>query len=159
MQPPVQVLFKTCPTMPDPCWEWTGRRHERGYGIIKIKSTEVYVHHLIFRLFVGPVASMQVVMHRCDNPPCCNPSHLRLGTAADNVADCREKFRHAHGESGFAAKLTDATVENIRLLYAEGNISQHELARRFGVCRSTIRSALYGITWMHVQGALCPQKR
>lgn len=43
----------------------------------------------------GPVPKGLWVLHHCDNPICCNPGHLFLGTAADNTQDSWRKGRHA----------------------------------------------------------------
>ena len=157
---PINIILRQLPTMPDPCWEWTLHRESRGYGIIKAKGKNEYVHRLFYRIFVGEVLSMQVVLHKCDNPPCCNPSHLRKGTPADNIADCHEKFRHAFGEKMAAAKLTETQVVEMRVEYARGGTSQPKLAAKYGVCKSTIMYALMGTTWNHVKGPLlCPKPR
>jgi hypothetical protein len=78
-----------------------------------------------------------VVMHLCDNPPCVNVDHLRLGTHADNTRDMCAKGRHGFGvrsgtENG-RAKLTDAEVSAIRFLHAAAGTSKMELGRTFGV--------------------------
>lgn len=35
----------------------------------------------------------QVVMHSCDNPACCNPRHLSVGSQSENMQDCSYKGR------------------------------------------------------------------
>ncbi len=46
----------------------------------------------------GPVPDGKCVLHKCDNPPCCNPEHLFLGTREENNADRDAKGRTAKGE-------------------------------------------------------------
>ena len=74
--------------MPTGCWEWRGRRNENNYGI----HNHVRVHRLVFAHH-NDGASPPVVRHTCDNPPCCNPSHLLGGTMADNGADMAARGR------------------------------------------------------------------
>jgi len=74
------------------CWEWTGRRDDNGYGWLKFHGRDLGAHvasHLIHKGDVGTL----FVLHSCDNPPCCNPAHLWLGTQADNMADMSGKGR------------------------------------------------------------------
>ncbi len=156
---PANIKFVQLPTMPDPCWEWQLHRSANGYGIIKLKGKNEYVHRLFYRIFNGPLHGATTVLHRCDNKPCCNPSHLRKGTAADNIADCKAKGRHSYGTKQRTAKLTDKRVLDIRTEYASGSTSQHKLARKYGVSRTTLRNAMYGKSWNHVEGALCPRPR
>ncbi len=98
------------------------------------------------------------VLHRCDNPPCCNAYEcLFLGTAVDNGQDMSIKGRHgcrngtehlAHGEEHWAAKLTADDVFQIREIAASMTVSA--LSRRFGVTRTAIRNARDGKTWSSV---------
>lgn len=76
------------------CWVWTGTR-TRGYGQLYIGGgVRMSAHRLAWILTGrGPIRSGLHVLHRCDNPPCCNPRHLFLGTARDNIADCISKGR------------------------------------------------------------------
>ena len=82
------------------CWPWIGKsRHKFGYGIIyqgngkRMATTSRVAYQLIY----GPLASKQHVLHRCDNPACCNPHHLFVGTQGDNVRDALSKGRIRNG--------------------------------------------------------------
>ena len=81
----------------DDCWEWTGARTALGYGRIKGDRCTVQTHRLAYELTYGPIPDGLFVMHSCDNPPCCNPAHLAVGTNADNVHDSMRKGRARSG--------------------------------------------------------------
>lgn len=130
----------------DACWPWMGRKDADGYGVI---GTSVRAHRVAWAYSNGEIPHGMVIMHTCDNPPCCNPSHLRLGTYADNAHDRDCKARSARGERSGMAKLTEIKVSEIRSLYEHGT-SIHKLSRDFHVSRPTIKSALRRKTWAHV---------
>lgn len=92
------------------------------------------------------------VCHHCDNPPCCNPSHLFLGTAADNAADMVAKARQhpLPGTANGYAKLDDEAVRAIRQIYAAGKTSQDEIATRFDIAQSTVSAIIRRERWPHV---------
>lgn len=78
---------------PDECWPWLAAKAGGGYGVVRIDGVIHKAHRLAYELCIGPIPPGMVVMHTCDNPPCCNPSHLRLGTQRDNVLDMVAKGR------------------------------------------------------------------
>jgi hypothetical protein len=79
------------------CWEWQNYRSPDGYGRSTGHGGEVMVHRIAYADRHGPIPAGMQVLHRCDNPPCCNVEHLFLGTALDNVADRVRKGRTAAG--------------------------------------------------------------
>ena len=91
----------------------------------------------------------KVVMHSCDNPPCCNPAHLSVGTIADNVADMVAKGRQnaPRGERHRDAKLNSELVRYIRTTTEP----VRSIAKRLGVHRATIYNVKNGSTWTEVQ--------
>lgn len=74
----------------DGCWTWAGRHAEAGYGQF---GHNTLVHRHIFETVNGPITKGACVLHKCDNPGCCNPDHLYLGTPQDNARDRVERGR------------------------------------------------------------------
>jgi len=137
------------------CWEWTGARGGKmKYGVIRIKGRLYKTHRIAYELAYGPIPEGKIVCHRCDNPPCCNPGHLFLGTYTDNVIDCIQKGRALRnavkGEDSHLSKLTEQVVAVIRQRYAAGGVSQSQLAQEYGVRKSTIGHIVRGDTWAYL---------
>lgn len=78
---------------PQECWPWLGRTNALGYGTIDDKGTSKLAHRVSYELHVGPIPENHLVCHDCDNPPCCNPAHLFLGTDTENIQDMINKGR------------------------------------------------------------------
>ena len=136
------------------CWEWTGSKNSKGYGQLNINGEPVLAHRLSWEMAFGkiPVGTGyhgECVLHKCDNPGCVNPAHLFLGTNLDNVSDMISKGRKVILKgSQLSTKLSDDQVRNIRS--NRGISSQRELAREYGVSKSTINSIQMGGTWKHL---------
>ena len=80
------------------CLEFQGSRDKDGYGRFswtpeKGKEILIRAHRWIYQVTHGPLTKNDLIMHSCDNPPCCNIKHLSLGTQKDNVQDCIAKGR------------------------------------------------------------------
>lgn len=133
----------------DDCWPWLGAHNEHGYGRIvrssKPKRVE-YAHRLSWELHRGPIPDGMCVLHKCDNPPCVNPAHLRLGDRTMNAADRTLRNRVPRGSKVRWALLTEATVLKARARRAGGE-SLASIARDMGINYGTVRSAISGKTW------------
>lgn len=76
------------------CWVWAGSKFNNGYGKININQKSYLTHRVAYRLYYKEkIPKKTLVCHTCDNPPCCNPHHLFLGTHQDNVDDMLIKNR------------------------------------------------------------------
>jgi hypothetical protein len=78
---------------PDECWLWSGVGDRNGYRQARYQGKHWQAHRLVWTLERGPIPKGMLVCHSCDTPPCCNPSHLWLGTNADNTEDRERKGR------------------------------------------------------------------
>lgn len=122
------------------CLEYTGCRTWHGYG----DTSAGRAHVIVWEYHNGPVPEGQEVRHFvCDNPPCVNIDHLRIGTRQDNVNDAVAKDRHAHGERSGNAKLTGDQVRYIRASSERGV----DLALMFGVSKQTVCDIRAGRSW------------
>ena len=141
---------------PDDCWPWLGAKTGSGYGTIRggISSggKMLSVHRVAWELVNGPIPDGMCVCHHCDNKPCCNSTHLFLGTDTDNQADRVRKNRSYHpaGEKNAQSRLTAEQVLEIRHRYAEGNTTQRELAGEYGVGSQHISSVICKHRWKHL---------
>ena len=137
---------------PSECWPWKRARTIRGYGSFCLNSKNLNAQRALWIIEFGPIADGLCVCHKCDNPPCCNPDHLFLGTDADNMTDKTRKGRNnpAVGERGGFAKLTTEQVLEIRKVYSEGLENQTQLGTRFGVNKRTIQKIVNFQRWKHL---------
>ncbi len=137
--------------LPSGCWEWAAHRFPTGYGQFWLNGKDVYAHRAAYELFIGPVGGLHVC-HHCDNPGCVNPSHLFLGTHADNMGDMKRKGRHrcVCGERIGSARLTSDAVKRIRERLSRG-VPQRAVAREFGVGKTTVGRIALGKTWKHLE--------
>ena len=153
----------------DSCWRWTAARTEDGYGRIFGNGRSLRAHRLSFEIHLGPIPDGMQVLHRCDNPQCCNPEHLFLGTTADNMADKFAKGREnlpsrsgenhwmrrspervARGTAFRRSHLTEATVAEIRAKYSTGHFTQRALAAEYGIDHRNLHLIINRKTWKHV---------
>ena len=132
------------------CWIWTACTDGHGYGVMSVPGGYTKAHILSYRMHVGEIPRGLCVLHKCDNPRCVNPDHLFLGTRRDNALDRDRKGRVAHGESHYAAKLTNKQVREIRERWDAGGVRIIELARDYGVNDGNIEQIVKRKTWRRV---------
>ena len=129
------------------CWEWPGKRHEHGYGIVCENGEQIRAHRAAYRAAVGPLEDGVPLLHSCDNRPCCRPDHLSPGTAKANYEDARSRDRHARGERHGQAKLTD---EQVRAIRADTRTTR-VIAAEYRISNGVVSMIRNRRIWRHVQ--------
>jgi hypothetical protein len=134
------------------CWPWKKYRNPKGYGVASRKGKPQNASRVAYRLTYGEIPDNSLVLHSCDNPVCCNPDHLRLGTHQENMEDRNQKGRQSRlpGEQNPMHKLTTQDVLTIRTVHDTQTLSKSSLARQYNVSLRCIREILKGRTWKHL---------
>jgi hypothetical protein len=130
------------------CWNWIGGK-TKGYGAFRVGSRVYRAHRISYHLAYGECPDDLMIMHACDNPRCVNPSHLTLGTCADNLHDMVVKGRSNRGERNGNAKLTTKKVMKIKMLLTQ-NVPHKQIASMTNVPLHQVKNISYGHTWKHV---------
>ncbi|MGH9644860.1 MAG: HNH endonuclease signature motif containing protein, partial [Terriglobales bacterium] len=134
------------------CWIWQGRVAPSGYGQYH-NNGQHFAHRYAYSITNGPIPRGLVIMHECDVPLCCRPSHLRLGTQKENMARVKA-LGHAtggareprKGEEVNFAKICAAQARNVLAHWAEGR-SQAEIARLTGIRRENVWCIVHRKSW------------
>ncbi len=139
---------------PEDCWRWGGHADRYGSFHVSSKRGMMAAHRYSWELRHGPIPPGIEVCHHCDNGICVNPSHLFLGTHADNMADAAQKGRlpgvSAPGETHPGAKLKNNQVTAIKCAIAAGERTSR-LARQYSVQPTTISAIKHGRSWKTVE--------
>lgn len=149
-----QFWSKVAKAGDDDCWIWQGTINSDGYGCFFHNYKTLLAHRISYELHNAQLNDL-LALHRCDNPPCVNPSHLFAGTQADNVHDRVTKGRSRYvsnavrGSESRFAKLTEAGVQDIRSRHDQGE-RQADLAREYGVTRGGIWRIVARKCWKHI---------
>lgn len=133
----------------DDCWPWTAAKTEHGYGRFGLKKKSWVAPRLAWIISNGRVPKDKFVLHSCDNPPCCNPAHLFIGTQKDNMRDAIKKGRWTPKH---ARKLNPSQVLRIRRLYKNTELTQDEIGLLYGVSAGAIHSIVKNKTWLKEWG-------
>jgi len=144
------------------CWNWLGPVKKYGYGRIQISTQKGKIRVIASRLVaydVGLLPKLEyeghqsgtTIRHICDNPKCCNPNHLLLGTQKDNIIDRRDRNRAnvPCGSRSGLAKLTEADIPIIKELHLTLNMTKKDIGRLFGVSDVAIFKIINRETWRH----------
>lgn len=134
------------------CFEWVGTPNGNGYGVMQFHGRQTLAHRVSWFLNCGDPGEL-FVCHKCDNPPCVNPDHLFLGSAADNNKDKGRKGRHPAqlNKPKYLKILLSAQKANTKLTNKDllkiykmsmAGIPQKQIAHFFNVGQSGISTAL-----------------
>ncbi len=136
------------------CRRWTASLNTCGYGQISEAGGISRAHRVSWRIHYGFIPEKMQINHRCDVRPCVEPTHLWLGTQAENMADMAAKERAVGthptmaGENNVTAKITWEIVREIRRLRQTEGLTLHALARRFGLCKSQVSNIVNMRQWV-----------
>lgn len=154
------------------CWLFTGSTNRKGYGqfVMPTPPRINLAHRASWMLHNGPIPDGMFVLHKCDQPACCRPDHLFLGTNADNVEDMMKKGRyganrpHKRGDEHWThrrpdlvrrgkdiagAVITEDDVRTIREM-AQNGVRQNFIAAKLGVSKAIVSRVVQGTSWSHV---------
>lgn len=141
-----RLMDKLVPVTESGCWLWTAATDSHGYGKLGLGGKRVvYAHRMSWELHNGPIPAGLWVLHKCDTPSCANPTHLFLGSQADNMRDMRLKGRAGDisGERAGLAKLTQTQADEIRT--AKG--THRSIAAAYGIDHSQVTRIKNGKQW------------
>ena len=135
----------------DDCWEWNGALLKKGYGQLGTAKGHFVASRIAWFLSNRKQPGRFLVCHTCDNPPCCNPRHLFLGSYQDNENDCVKKGRqyHAQGEKCGRSKLKNADITKIRQMYLMG-YNMTDIGNQFEVSQTQISRIIKYQRWAHI---------
>jgi HNH endonuclease len=127
---------------PSVCWEWTRPVGSSGRPQFDLNGRKVLAYRLVWELINGrKLTKGEVIRHQCDNPLCCNPSHLVVGSHQENMNDMKERARHG---------LPHHTVKAIKRLLEKG-VPQAEIAERFGISARQVSHINTGNAYKEVE--------
>ncbi len=132
------------------CWNYQLSTNKDGYGHGYFDGKVTDAHRIAWALYKGQISDGLQVLHKCDNPACCNPDHLFLGTHLDNMRDkaIKGRARPLKGENSNFHKLTDANVLFIRS--NQNSFTGKKFSEMFSVTEGAISKVLNGKTWKHL---------
>lgn len=138
------------------CWEYTGTLFSNGYGRL-YKPTyapeENRAHRYAFILSNGKIpkraGKQLLVLHKCDNRKCCNPSHIYADDHRKNMKDMTLRGRQARGETSGVSTHRAEEVAFVKLLLEVG-FSYTDVQDMMLLARSTVGRFALDVSWKHV---------
>ena len=135
------------------CWEWQGATKNKGYGRIKVNGKSLTASRIAWELYHGQPLGDLFALHTCDNPRCCNPTHIVAGTNHENVKQAIERglwvFPKVAGEENGMARLSHADVIVIKARLAAGE-TVTRVAADFPVSYAMVWNIQKGKSWRSI---------
>lgn len=133
----------------DDCLLWPYGTNDKGYGLATIGGVQKGAHRWMCILAHGdPGPLKKHAAHRCGNPPCVNPRHIRWATHRENMLDKNVHGTMNRGERNGKTTITEADVIAIRNAPAK----LAPLVEKYGLTRHALSKIRAGKTWRHVGG-------
>lgn len=135
------------------CWNYENPKQKviwSGYSTASYKNRGHNVHRIVLMIWTNQFDDKFHACHTCDNRKCVNPKHLFWSIQHGNMLDKVKKKRQyipPKGEKNWNSKLNYEKATEIRVLLAEGKLSQAEIGRRYGVAKSQINCIHLGKRW------------
>ncbi len=150
---------------PNECWPWTAALNDQGYGVLSINHSAFLASRVALFIATGEDPGELVAMHSCNNPPCCNPTHISGGTMKENTRYAIECGRFIpeecgraaagnvpKGEDHYCAKMTERNVQWVRLYYLQHPwASVTALGEMFEISEPSMSEILHRKMWVHVR--------
>lgn len=134
----------------DDCWIWAAGIGTNGYGKFRSNNLLYASHRAAFIITRGQVTPGKHILHKCDNPLCCNPMHLREGTHQANMKEMLAKGRHVPGitpgEENTNSKLTNDQVRAIR----QDNRVLRLIAKEYNMSIAQVSKIKRRVSWSHI---------
>lgn len=148
----LEAFFSKIVVRESGCHEFVGATNPDGYGNFWDEGICKKAHRFAWEAFFGPIPEGKKVLHDCDNPPCCNPWHLYLGTDADNSRDKVERGRMSptHGANNPAATTLEHEVREILGWIQYTTVSQQWVADKYRLSKGHINNIKAGRVWPHI---------
>lgn len=144
---------KVCIKSKDECWEWVASIDTCGYGRFAFRKILLSAHRFAWTISFGKIPISMQVLHTCDNPSCCNPGHLFLGTHQDNMIDRNNKGRSKggsnKGEENPRSRFKVKDIFKIRKMLKKG-YKQKEISLIFNTSQAVISGIKTKKYWRHL---------
>jgi hypothetical protein len=115
------------------CWNYTKGLDRDGYGHFYFDGKTYRAHRAVYKVSKGPIPKGYYVCHTCDNPTCCNPEHLIIGTPKENMRQMAERGRSKK------PSLTSKDRLVIQQLVKRSELPQRLVGEQYGIMGTTAR--------------------
>lgn len=132
----------------DACWPWLAFANDGGYGMFRFRGRIVLAPRFALLLAGEDLPVGSLACHRCDNPPCCNPAHLYVGTAGSNLQDAWNRGQKTWTRPANPTWIDEEQVRRIRAM-AE-TMRTADIAREVGLSASQVARIVRRQNWQHV---------
>jgi hypothetical protein len=119
------------------CWPWLFAKTNFGHGVFSKNNKTQLAHRWFYEFFYcKKVPSNLVIRHICDNPSCCNPMHLLLGSQQENIQDAYNRKRRTH-----PWKISKDVLFQIYKLKEQGLMNK-DIAAQLNISRQVVSKYL-----------------